>query len=45
MHKSHFNPKDKEDVISMRIEGENDTKTCHVYADGTGTTKKGGTRD
>ena len=28
-------------MISIRIEGENDTKTCHVYEDGMGTTKKG----
>jgi len=45
VHKSHYNPKDKEDVISARVEGEDDTKTCHVYEDGTGTTKKGGDRD
>lgn len=45
VHKSHFNPADTEDVISVRIKGENDTKTCHVYEDGTGTTKKGGQRD
>jgi len=45
VHKSHYNPKDKEDVISARVEGEDDTKTCHVYKDGTGTTKKGGDRD
>ena len=44
MHKFNFNPEDKEDVISMRVEGENRTKTCHVYEDGTGTTKKGGGR-
>ncbi|KAL9092103.1 MAG: hypothetical protein Q9165_004536 [Trypethelium subeluteriae] len=44
VHKSHFNPKDQEDVISIRVEGENDTKTCHVYENGTGTTKKGGDR-
>lgn len=45
MHKSHYSPKDKDDVISIHIEGESDTKTCHVYEDGTGTTKKGGARD
>lgn len=42
MHKSHNNPKDKEDTISLRVKGEDDTKTCHVYGDGTGTTKKDG---
>ncbi|KAI9698962.1 MAG: hypothetical protein M1836_003151 [Candelina mexicana] len=41
VHKSHYNPEDEEDIISMRIRGENDTKTCHVYEDGTGKTKKG----
>ncbi|KAF2231065.1 hypothetical protein EV356DRAFT_535884 [Viridothelium virens] len=45
VHKSHFNPKDKEEVVSLRVEGEKGTKTCHVYEDGTGTTKKGGGRD
>ena len=44
MHKSHFNPEDEEEVISMRVEGENASKTCHVYKDGSGTTKKGGRR-
>lgn len=44
MHQSHYNPADKENVISMKIEGENDIKTCHVYENGTGTTKKGGDR-
>ena len=45
MHKSHYNPDDMEDVISIRIKGEDGTKTCHVYENGTGTTKKGGDRD
>lgn len=45
MHKSHYSPEDKEDVISARIEGDNNTKTCHIYEDGMGTTKKGGDRD
>lgn len=31
MHKAHYNPADKEDVISMSIEGENDTKMCHLH--------------
>lgn len=45
MHKFHYSPEDKEDVISARIEGDNDTKTCHIYEDGMGMTKKGGERD
>ncbi|OAL53819.1 hypothetical protein IQ07DRAFT_320393 [Pyrenochaeta sp. DS3sAY3a] len=44
VHQSHFNRADKEFVISARITGANGTKTCHVYEDGTGTTKKGGDR-
>ncbi|KAI4275404.1 MAG: hypothetical protein L6R38_005866 [Xanthoria sp. 2 TBL-2021] len=44
VHKSLFNPKDKEDIISIRVQGENGIKTCHVYEDGSGTTKKGGDR-
>ncbi|KAI4182327.1 MAG: hypothetical protein L6R41_006053 [Letrouitia leprolyta] len=44
VHPSHFNPKDPADIISVRIEGEKDEKTYHVYPDGTGTTKKGDPR-
>ncbi|CAN9470203.1 unnamed protein product [Alternaria alternata] len=44
VHQSHFNRADKEFVISARITGADGTKTCHIYQDGTGTTKKGGDR-
>ncbi|KAK0748073.1 hypothetical protein B0T21DRAFT_343773 [Apiosordaria backusii] len=44
VHKSAFNPEDKEDVISARIVGSKGTKTCHIYLDRTGTTKKGDKR-
>lgn len=40
VHQSEFNKDDKEWVISVRIEGSKDKKTCHIYSDGTGTTKK-----
>jgi hypothetical protein len=40
VHLSHFNPADKNPVISVRVIGSKDTKTCHIFADGTGTTKK-----
>ncbi|KAF4632995.1 hypothetical protein G7Y89_g5127 [Cudoniella acicularis] len=42
VHQSHFNRDDKEFIISARIVGSRDTKTCHIYNDGTGTVKKGG---
>jgi len=42
VQKSHFNFADNEDVISARIKGENDTKTYHIYENGTGTIKKDG---
>lgn len=45
MHKSQYSPEDKEVVISARIEGDNDIKTCRIYEDGMGTTKKGEDRD
>ncbi|KAF1345525.1 hypothetical protein BDV97DRAFT_402103 [Delphinella strobiligena] len=41
IHQSHFNRADKKLVISARIKGSLGTKTCHIYEDGTGTTKKG----
>ena len=44
VHQSHFNPEDKEWVISARIVGSKATKTCHIYADGTGIIKKGDIR-
>ncbi|AEO62406.1 uncharacterized protein THITE_112236 [Thermothielavioides terrestris NRRL 8126] len=38
VHKSHYNPNDPEEVISVRIEDENGNKrTHHIYSDGTGT--------
>ncbi|KAL8919613.1 MAG: hypothetical protein Q9172_004916 [Xanthocarpia lactea] len=43
VHKSHFNPQDPEEVLSVVCVGAKRTKTCHVYADGKGTTKKGET--
>ncbi|KAK7403795.1 hypothetical protein QQX98_010437 [Neonectria punicea] len=44
VHRSRFNPADKELVISATILGSKDTKTCHIYKDGTGTIKKGDVR-
>ncbi|TWU70419.1 hypothetical protein ED733_000063 [Metarhizium rileyi] len=41
VHQSHYNPADKALVISVRIVGSRETKTCHIYSDGTGTIKKG----
>ncbi|KNG83000.1 hypothetical protein ANOM_008745 [Aspergillus nomiae NRRL 13137] len=41
VHQSHFNRDDKEWVISAEISGENGRKVCHIYDDGSGTTKKG----
>ncbi|EEQ91221.2 uncharacterized protein BDCG_06341 [Blastomyces dermatitidis ER-3] len=41
VHKSHFNRDDNEWVISAEISGANGRKVCHIYEDGTGTTKKG----
>ncbi|KAK7424796.1 hypothetical protein QQZ08_008425 [Neonectria magnoliae] len=44
VHRSRFNPADKAPVISATIFGSKATKTCHIYKDGTGTTKKGDVR-
>ncbi|KAM5440961.1 hypothetical protein MferCBS31731_004100 [Microsporum ferrugineum] len=44
IHQSHFNRDDKEWVISAEISGENGKKVCHIYEDGSGTTKKGDDR-
>ncbi|KAJ5820586.1 hypothetical protein N7474_006177 [Penicillium riverlandense] len=41
VHQSHFNPDDKDWVISAEISGADGRKVCHIYEDGTGTTKKG----
>jgi hypothetical protein len=41
VHQSHFNRDDKAWVISGEIFGENGRKVCHIYDDGSGTTKKG----
>ncbi|KAG8414794.1 hypothetical protein J3458_008704 [Metarhizium acridum] len=41
---SSYNPEDKEFIISAKITGSKDTKTCHIYQDGTGTIKKGDDR-
>ncbi|KAL4785299.1 hypothetical protein BJX76DRAFT_324690 [Aspergillus varians] len=41
VHQSHFNRDDKAWVISAEISGENGRKVCHIYDDGSGTTKKG----
>jgi tetrahydromethanopterin S-methyltransferase subunit C len=44
IHYSQFNPLDKEKVISVRIVGAKAIKTCHIYGDGTGTTRMGDNR-
>ncbi|KAL8848491.1 MAG: hypothetical protein Q9221_006493 [Calogaya cf. arnoldii] len=44
VHTSHYNPKDLAEIISIRVVAEHGTVTCHVYEDGTGTTKMGGER-
>ncbi|EFY86150.1 hypothetical protein MAC_07815 [Metarhizium acridum CQMa 102] len=44
VHQSSYNPEDKEFIISAKITGSKDTKTCHIYQDGTGTIKKGDDR-
>ncbi|PGH08029.1 hypothetical protein GX51_01470 [Blastomyces parvus] len=44
VHKSHFNREDQEWVISAEISGVNGRKVCHIYENGTGTTKKGDER-
>ncbi|KAL9013980.1 MAG: hypothetical protein Q9173_001355 [Seirophora scorigena] len=41
VHKSHYNPKDKADIISIRVSGEKGIKTCHVYENGLGTADQG----
>ncbi|KAI7538343.1 hypothetical protein KC331_g10418 [Hortaea werneckii] len=47
VHKSQFNPKDKEDIISVRIQPKDGSPayTHHIYANGTGTFKKGDKRE
>jgi hypothetical protein len=37
VHKSHFNPADRADVISVRILGTRGAKTFHIYEDGMAT--------
>ncbi|OTA94875.1 hypothetical protein M434DRAFT_394247 [Hypoxylon sp. CO27-5] len=44
VHQSSYNKKDKAWVISAKIVGSKDTKTCHIYEDGTGTIKVGDER-
>ncbi|KAI9368648.1 hypothetical protein BJX61DRAFT_546320 [Aspergillus egyptiacus] len=41
VQQSHFNHDDKAWVISAEISGENSRKVCHIYDDGSGTSKKG----
>ncbi|KAK3687958.1 hypothetical protein B0T22DRAFT_141643 [Podospora appendiculata] len=41
VHQSHFNREDKAFVISARIVGSKATRTCHIYENGSGTTRKG----
>ncbi|KAL2358230.1 hypothetical protein BJ546DRAFT_946797 [Cryomyces antarcticus] len=38
LYQSRMNPKDKELIISARIKGKLDEKTCHISSDGSGTT-------
>ncbi|KAK7513783.1 hypothetical protein IWZ03DRAFT_241147 [Phyllosticta citriasiana] len=48
VHKSHYNPNDREDILSVRMKPLDKTKgifTHHVYSDGTGTFKKGDKRE
>ncbi|KAG6001483.1 hypothetical protein E4U21_004291 [Claviceps maximensis] len=47
VHKSHLNPQDKDDIISVRIQPKDGSPayTHHVYANGTGTFKKGDKRE
>ncbi|KAI9932523.1 hypothetical protein MW887_008765 [Aspergillus wentii] len=47
VHRSHFNRKDKELIISARITPADGSgaRTHHIYADGTGTIKKGDRRE
>ena len=47
VHKSGYNPQDKEDIISVRIQPKDGSAayTHHVYANGTGTFKKGDKRE
>ncbi|OCL07466.1 hypothetical protein AOQ84DRAFT_389488 [Glonium stellatum] len=41
LHQSHFNRADKRTVISAEISARNGKKVCHIFEDGSGTTKKG----
>ncbi|KAL6707077.1 hypothetical protein ACN47E_004829 [Coniothyrium glycines] len=48
VHTSHFNRKDKEKVLSIRVKPVDKSKitlTHHVYSDGTGTLKMGDKRE
>ncbi|OOO12344.1 hypothetical protein OAory_01000930 [Aspergillus oryzae] len=47
VHQSHFNRNDKALIISARIAPADGTRprTHHIYADGTGTIKKGDKRE
>ncbi|CAD6441939.1 981b4416-b5b9-46f0-b758-9370ad5b2ec8 [Sclerotinia trifoliorum] len=40
VHKSHYNPADKEDIISVKILGSKGSKTFHIYPDGMATSNK-----
>ncbi|KAK8166391.1 hypothetical protein IWX90DRAFT_211758 [Phyllosticta citrichinensis] len=48
VHKSHYNPNDREDILSVKITPVDRTQgicTHHVYPNGTGTIKKGDRRE
>jgi hypothetical protein len=47
VHKSQYNPKDTEDIISVRIQPKDGSPayTHHIYGNGTGTFKKGDKRE
>ena len=38
VHRSHYNPANKEPILRVKVMGSKGTKKCQVYADGTGTT-------
>ena len=47
MHKSAYNPKDKEDILRVEIKPVNGSaaRVHHIYADGTGTISVGDKRE
>ncbi|EER25351.1 hypothetical protein D8B26_008387 [Coccidioides posadasii str. Silveira] len=46
IHRSHYNPKDKELIISARVKPTNGpARTHHIYANGTGTIRVGDKRE